>query len=86
MRACVQAGSGSGAVTAAQVILPVIYNLAALILGVLSGIILSRLIHKRRSKDHSLVLACVTIMGVAGICSALNVSPLLACMASGTAI
>ncbi len=84
--ACVQAGSGSGAVTAAQVILPVIYNLAALILGVLSGIILSRLIHKRRSKDHSLVLACVTIMGVAGICSALNVSPLLACMASGTAI
>ena len=34
---------------------------------------------------HSLVLACVTIMGVAGICTSLNVSPLLACMASGTA-
>ena len=45
----------------------------------------SRLIHKRRSKDHSLVLACVTIMGVAGICTSMNVSPLLACMASGTA-
>ena len=33
---------------------------------------LSRLIHKRRSKDHSLVLACVTIMGVAGICTSLS--------------
>lgn len=48
-------------------------------------ILLSRLIHKRRSKDHSLVLACVVIMATAGLCTALNVSPLLACMACGTA-
>lgn len=83
--AFVEASSGTGAVSVSQILLPVFYNLAALGLGALSGIVLSRLIHKRRSKDHSLVLACVTIMGVAGICTSMNVSPLLACMASGTA-
>ena len=83
--AFVQASSGTGAVSVSQIVLPVLFNLAALGLGALSGVVLSRLIHKRRSKDHSLVLACVTIMGVAGICTSMNVSPLLACMASGTA-
>lgn len=83
--AVIQAGSGGGSISAAQVLLPIICNAAALILGFESGILLSRLIHKGRSKDHSLVLACVTIMGVAGICSSFNVSPLLACMASGAA-
>ena len=81
--AFVQASSSSGSVTVSQIAFPVLFNLLAL--GGLSGVVLSRLIHKRRSKDHSLVLACVTIMGVAGICTSLDVSPLLACMASGTA-
>lgn len=83
--AFVQASSSSGSVTVSQIAFPVLFNLLALALGGLSGVVLSRLIHKRRSKDHSLVLACVTIMGVAGICTSLDVSPLLACMASGTA-
>jgi len=83
--AFVQASSSNGSVTVSQIAFPVLFNLLALALGGLSGVVLSRLIHKRRSKDHSLVLACVTIMGVAGICTSLNVSPLLACMASGTA-
>lgn len=83
--AFVQANSGTGSVTVSQIALPVLFNVAALAIGAVSGIMLSRLIHKRRSKDHSLVLACVTIMGVAGICTSMNVSPLLACMASGTA-
>lgn len=81
----VQANSGTGAASAAQIMIPVLFNIAALGIGTVSGILLSRMIHKRRSKDHSLVLACVTIMGVAGICTSMNVSPLLACMASGTA-
>lgn len=83
--AFVQASSGTGAVSVSQILVPVLFNVAALGLGALSGIVLSRMIHKRRSKDHSLVLACVTIMGVAGVCTSMNVSPLLACMASGTA-
>ena len=83
--AFVQASSGTGAVSISQVVIPVLLNIAALVMGAVSGIVLSRMINKRRSKDHSLVLACVTIMGVAGVCSSMNVSPLLACMASGTA-
>lgn len=83
--AVVQAGQGEGGITAGQVLLPVAFNLLSLAAGVCSGILLSRLIHKRRSKDHSLVLACIVIMLTAGLCTALNVSPLLACMASGTA-
>lgn len=83
--AFVQASSGTGAVSISQVVIPVLLNIAALVMGAVSGIVLSRMINKHRSKDHSLVLACVTIMGVAGVCSSMNVSPLLACMASGTA-
>ena len=83
--AFVQASMGSGPITVSQIAAPILFNLLALVLGGLSGIILSRLINERRSKDHSLVLACVTIMGVAGVCTSLNVSPLLACMASGAA-
>ena len=83
--AFVQASSGTGAVSISQVVIPVLLNIAALVMGAVSGIVLSRMINKRRSKDHSLVLACVAIMGVAGVCSSMNVSPLLACMASGTA-
>ena len=71
--AFVQASSGTGSVTVSQIALPVLFNVAALAIGAVSGAV------------HSLVLACVTIMGVAGICTSMNVSPLLACMASGTA-
>ena len=83
--AFVQAGSKTGHISAGQIILPIIFNISALALGVLSGILLSYAIHRGHSKHHSLVLACVCIMGVAGICSSMDVSPLLACMATGTA-
>ena len=83
--AFVQAGSKTGHISAGQIILPIIFNISALALGVLSGILLSYAIHRGHSKDHSLALACVCIMGVAGICSSMDVSPLLACMATGTA-
>ncbi len=82
--AFVQATAGDGGINMTQLLLPICFNLLALLIGGVSGWILSKLIHERRSKDHSLVLACVCIMGVAGICSTMNVSPLLACMASGT--
>ena len=52
--AFVQASSSNGSVTVSQIAFPVLFNLLALALGGLSGVVLSRLIHKRRSKDHSL--------------------------------
>lgn len=82
--AVVQATEGPGQLDIRQLLLPIAFNLIALTIGCGSGWLLSKLIHERRSKDHSLVLACVCIMGVAGLCSTMNVSPLLACMASGT--
>lgn len=82
--AVVQATEGPGRLDMQQLLLPIAFNLIALAIGCGSGWLLSKLIHERRSKDHSLVLACVCIMGVAGLCSTMNVSPLLACMASGT--
>ena len=84
MAAIVQATAGEGGLNMTQLLLPIFFNIVALLIGGGSGWLLSKLIHERRSKDHSLVLACVCIMGVAGFCSTMNVSPLLACMASGT--
>jgi Kef-type K+ transport system membrane component KefB len=83
--AIVQASHGGSSLSFRQVMMPIAMNILSLAAGIIAGILLSRLIHKRRSKDHSLVLACVVIMTTAGICTAINVSPLLACMACGTA-
>ena len=67
------------------VLRPLFLNLAALAVGVLGGWLLSRLITEGRSQDHRLVLVVAIILGVSGVCTLFDVSPLLSCMACGTA-
>lgn len=67
------------------VLRPLFLNLAALAVGVLGGWLLNRLITEGRSQDHRLVLVVAIILGVSGVCTLFDVSPLLSCMACGTA-
>lgn len=80
----VVAGHG-GDVTAVDVILPVLYNIAAIILGLLCGLILSRLLTPARSMDNRLILAVAMLLGISGLCAVVDISPLLSCMAFGAA-
>ncbi len=64
---------------------PVLYNIIGVALGALGGWALKWLVPERRSRDNRLILAIAVILALTGICSGMGVSPLLACMAMGTA-
>lgn len=75
-------GSDAG-MTASVVIKPVIYNLIGIAMGLLFGIALHKLLSERRTRDNRLILTIASIFFMAGVCSALDISPLLSCMALG---
>lgn len=79
----VATASLAGTVTAGNVVLPIVYNIVAFVVGGLLGFLLKLLISKR-STDNRLIIAVATIFGFCGICSFMDVSPLLGCMAMGT--
>ena len=63
--------------------LPLVYNLLVLVLGFVFGVILSKLMTPARSEDNRLILTIALIVGLAGICAAIDISPLLSCMLFG---
>lgn len=81
--AFVNANKGEG-VSTLEIILPIIYNISALVIGFLSGVILSRLMTPKRSEDNRLILTISLLLGIAGLCAAVDISPLLSCMLFGT--
>lgn len=64
-------------------LLPLALNAAVLVLGVGCGVLLRWIITDRRSREHRLVLINAVIFALTGVCTMLDVSPLLACMLMG---
>ena len=83
--AAIAGNEGGEAVTAASVLMPVIYNVFALVLGFFCGYFLSRLLIPSRSRDNRLILAIAMLLGISGICASFDISPLLSCMVFGAA-
>ena len=73
-----------GAVGVMDVLGPVLWNMAAVALGAGLGWVLHKLISEKRSADHRLVIVNAVILGLTGLCTLLDISPLLSCMALGT--
>ncbi len=71
-----------GAVVALDVALPIIYNLSSVLVGFLLGLILGKLV-RHRSQDSRLIIVVALLVGLAGLCGALDISPLLCCMMFG---
>lgn len=77
-------GHEGGQVASIQsILLTVLYNVLSVGLGFLCGFILSRLMTPDRSEDNRLILTLALLLGIAGLCAIVHVSPLLACMAFG---
>ncbi len=68
----------------ADIIIPIVENLGMLALGCGFGLLMKLFIHKKRSTDNRLIIAIALIFAFCGVCAALDVSPLLGCMAMGT--
>ena len=76
--------NGTAAMDWKAILIPVIYIILAVLLGAFCGFSLKWIISDRRTKDHRLILINAVIFGLAGICTLVDVSPLLPCMAMGT--
>lgn len=81
--AVVNAGTGLN-VSTSDILMPIIYNIGALVIGFISGVILSKLMTPKRSEDNRLILTISLLLGIAGLCAAVDVSPLLSCMLFST--
>jgi len=71
-------------ISTSEIIMPIVYNIGALIIGLVSGAILSKLMTPKRSEDNRLILTISLLLGIAGLCAAVDISPLLSCMLFGT--
>lgn len=62
---------------------PVLFNLGSVVLGGLWGYVLHLFITTKRSTDNKLIIAIASIMFFTGALAAIDISPLLGCMAMG---
>lgn len=76
------ASTSGGKFNALNVIKPIFFNLVVLILGCLFGVLM-KLLMTKRSKDNRLIVSVAILFAFCGICSLMDVSPLLGCMSMG---
>ncbi|MBQ9905089.1 MAG: cation:proton antiporter [Synergistaceae bacterium] len=74
--------SGSG-FDFANVALPIIMNIASVIIGAFLGLVMKILL-THRSTDNRLIVSVAILFGFCGVCEILGVSPLLGCMLMST--
>ncbi|MBQ9784631.1 MAG: cation:proton antiporter [Clostridia bacterium] len=72
------------AVHASDIIFPLLTNIGVLILGGVFGFFMKFLMTKKRSTDNRLIIALALLFAFCGICTILDISPLLGCMSMGT--
>ncbi len=76
-------GNATGSLSIRDILVPVFYNVLVIGLGAFCGYFLSRLLIPTRSRDNRLILAIAMLLGLSGICAAIDISPLLSCMVFG---
>ena len=67
----------------ASVVLPIVYNAVAIALGVGLALLLKALLRHVHSSYNRLLLVVIMLLELSGVCSAVNISPLLSCMVLG---
>ena len=71
-----------GAFSAGAVLLPIVWNILLIGVGIGLGFLL-KFVMRRRSTDNRLIVAIAFLFAICGLGAALKVSPLLGCMAMG---
>ncbi len=72
-----------GGLDAWSVLMPLLTNLAVMAVGAGLGFVMKLLMTKKRSTDNRLIIALSLLFALCGMCTLLDVSPLLGCMAMG---
>lgn len=76
-------GSAAGSLSVNDILVPILFNIVVIGLGVFCGYFLSRLLIPARSRDNRLILAIAMLLGLSGLCATVDISPLLSCMVFG---
>ena len=71
-------------ISAVGILLPMVKNIGALLLGGLFGVFMKALLTSKRSVDNRLIVSLSLLFAFCGICAMLDTSPLLGCMSMGT--
>ena len=75
---------GKGGSGVEVILMPILKNIGALLLGGVFGLLLKLLLPNRRSTDNRLIIIIGILFTFCGVCAILDVSPLLGCMVIGT--
>ena len=75
---------GTGHFNAWNVAKPILLNLGVFVLGAVFGLLMKFLMPQKRTTDNRLIISIALIFSFCGICTLLDVSPLLGCMSMGT--
>ena len=78
------ASSASAGASLKNVAVPIMLNIASVILGAILGVVLKMMLFPKRSTDNRLILSVAVLFGFCGVCQILGVSPLLGCMFMST--
>ena len=77
------ASMGNGDFGVREAVMPILINICVLILGGVFGLGLKLLIRSKRTNDNRLIISLALLFAFCGICSLLDISPLLGCMSMG---
>lgn len=72
-----------GSVTTLDVIMPIVWNIAFIAIGIVFGWIHSKLMSPSRSTDNRLILTLAMLLILDGCCAVVGISPLMSCMVFG---
>ena len=67
-----------------NIVLPLLINLASIVIGAMLGVLLKMMLFPKRSTDNRLIISVAVLFGFCGVCEILGVSPLLGCMFMST--
>ncbi len=76
--------ASEGGIQVMEIIKPIGFNILAILLGAVLAIILRLVLNPKRSKENRLILVIMELLLICGLCSIMNISPLLCCMIFST--
>lgn len=80
----VSSKTGTGAFHVLDIVKPLLINLGVFALGGVFGVLMKLMMPKKRSTDNRLIISVALLFSFCGICTLLDISPLLGCMSMGT--
>lgn len=75
--------NSGAAIEIGNIVIPLLSNLGVMILGGVFGFFMKVLMTKKRTTDNRLIISIATLFAFCGICTMLDISPLLGCMSMG---